>query len=81
MSRRSTEAGVLKGVGTFRNGVNYAISLPKFTPPPNAASINPNLDDVHERFRKLTPKQRIAVLTLRDRNIVAKLYTTSNVWF
>lgn len=79
MSRRSTETGTIKGVTTVRGGVSYAVNLPKFTAPPNAAAIKASLTDVHQEFRKLTPKQRIAVLTLRDINILKKLYATSNV--
>ncbi len=79
MSRRSAEGGSLKGVSTVRNGQTYAVNIPKFSPPANANSINVNLEDLHDRFRKLTPKQRIAVLTIRDRNIATKLYCLSNV--
>lgn len=79
MSRRSTETGTIKGVTTLRNGVSYAVTLPKFTAPPNASGLKAPLDQVHSEFKKLTPKQRIAVLTLRDRNIIKKLYTVSNV--
>ena len=82
MMRRSTDISGLKGVTTVRNGRNYAVNLPKFSPPPNANSINIDRDDIYDQFRKLTPKQRIAVLTIRDPNIAGKLYTISNrLWF
>lgn len=81
MSRRSAEGGSLKGVTTVRNGQSFSVNIPKFSPPANANSINIVVDEVHDRFRKLTPKQRIAVLTVRDRNIASKLYVLSNVRF
>jgi hypothetical protein len=79
MSRRSTDGGNLKGVTTNRNGQTYSAVIPKFSPLPNANSINIVREEVHEKFRKLTPKQRIGVLTIRDRAIAAKLYHLSNV--
>ena len=79
MSRRLSDTAGLKGVTTIRNGVSYSVNLPKFSPPPNANSINIVREDVHEHFRKLTPKQRIAVLTIKDRNLAGKLYVISNV--
>jgi hypothetical protein len=79
MSRRLSDTAGLKGVTTIRNGVSYSVNLPKFSPPPNANSINIVREDVHELFRKLTPKQRIAVLTIKDRNLAGKLYVISNV--
>jgi hypothetical protein len=64
-----------------RGSKTYACNLPKFTPPPNAQSINVDREDLYDKFRKLSPKQRIAVLTVRDQNIVNKLYAYSNkVW-
>lgn len=82
LMRRSNDSGGLKGVTTVRKGRTYAVNLPKFSAPPNANSINVNRDDVYEQFRKLTPKQRIAVLTIRDPNIAGKMYTISNrLWF
>ena len=79
MRRGADSGGTLKGVTIVRGGVEYAVSLPKFGQPPNANAINVNRNDVHEQFRKLTPKQRIAVLTIRDRSIATKLYTITNV--
>jgi hypothetical protein len=80
--RRATDGGGLKGVTLVRGGKSYALSLPKFTPPPNANSINVDRDDLHERFKKLSPKQRIAVLTVRDPNVASKLYAYSNkLWY
>jgi hypothetical protein len=77
--RRATADNSLKGVTTLRNGRSYAINLPRFTALPGANSINIDRDQLHNHFRKLTPKQRIAVLTIRDRNIIPKLYSISNV--
>jgi hypothetical protein len=79
MSRRLSESAGLKGVTTIRNGATYSVTLPKFTPLPNASSISISADKVHEEFRKLTPKQRIAVLTVKDPGIATKLYGLSNV--
>jgi hypothetical protein len=76
---RGTDSGGLKGVTVVRGGKEYAVTLPRFGQSTNASSINLNRDDLHEHFRKLTPKQRIAVLTIRDQNIATKLYTISNV--
>jgi hypothetical protein len=76
--RRSSDSSGLKGVSLVRGGQTYAVNLPKFSPPPNANSININRDDVHEHFRRLSPKQRIAVLTISDQNIAGRLYSYSN---
>jgi hypothetical protein len=80
--RRSSDSNALKGVTIVRGDKAFAVNLPKFTPPPNANTINVNRDDVHEQFRKLTPKQRIAVMTIRDPKVIGKLYSCSNaLWY
>ena len=77
--RRSTADNSIKGVTTLRNGRQYSVGLPRFSAPVGANSITIDRETLHEHFRKLTPKQRIAVLTIRDRNITRKLYAMSNV--